>query len=43
MKAGSMLDFTGKPVDVYPPNRDFPGGVDLNIGMASCERAIAIR
>ena len=25
-------DFTAKLVDVYPPNRDFPAGVDLNIG-----------
>ncbi len=24
-------DFTAKLIDVYPPNRDFPGGVDLNI------------
>ncbi|HYA22633.1 MAG TPA: CocE/NonD family hydrolase [Terriglobales bacterium] len=24
-------DFTAKLVDVYPPNRDFPGGVELNI------------
>jgi hypothetical protein len=25
-------DFTAKLVDVYPPNSDFPSGVDLNIG-----------
>jgi putative CocE/NonD family hydrolase len=25
-------DFTAKLVDVYPPNRDYPNGVDLNIG-----------
>ena len=25
-------DFTAKLIDVYPPNRDFPGGLDLNIG-----------
>jgi hypothetical protein len=25
-------DFTAKLVDVYPPSRDFPNGVDLNIG-----------
>jgi len=25
-------DFTAKLVDVYPPNHDFPGGVDLNVG-----------
>lgn len=25
-------DFTAKLVDVYPPSRDFPAGVDLNIG-----------
>ncbi|MBV8911004.1 MAG: CocE/NonD family hydrolase, partial [Gammaproteobacteria bacterium] len=25
-------DFTAKLIDVYPPNADFPGGVDLNIG-----------
>ena len=25
-------DFTAKLVDVYPPSRDYPAGVDLNIG-----------
>jgi putative CocE/NonD family hydrolase len=25
-------DFTAKLVDVYPPNQDFPAGVDLNVG-----------
>jgi putative CocE/NonD family hydrolase len=25
-------DFTAKLIDVYPPNPDFPGGFDLNIG-----------
>jgi uncharacterized protein len=25
-------DFTAKLVDVYPPNADFPHGIDLNIG-----------
>jgi putative CocE/NonD family hydrolase len=25
-------DFTAKLVDVYPPSRDFPAGIDLNIG-----------
>lgn len=25
-------DFTAKLVDVYPPSKDFPGGVELNIG-----------
>ena len=25
-------DFTAKLIDVYPPNRDYPNGVDLNIG-----------
>ena len=25
-------DFTAKLVDVYPPNADFPAGVDLNVG-----------
>src|SRR5437868_3000165 len=25
-------DFTAKLIDVYPPNRDFPGGIDLNVG-----------
>jgi len=25
-------DFTAKLIDVYPPNADFPAGVDLNIG-----------
>jgi uncharacterized protein len=25
-------DFTAKLVDVYPPNADFPSGIDLNVG-----------
>lgn len=25
-------DFTAKLIDVYPPSRDFPSGVDLNVG-----------
>jgi len=25
-------DFTAKLIDVYPPNKDFPAGVDLNVG-----------
>ena len=25
-------DFTAKLIDVYPPNTDFPAGIDLNIG-----------
>jgi uncharacterized protein len=25
-------DFTAKLIDVYPPNADFPGGIDFNIG-----------
>jgi putative CocE/NonD family hydrolase len=25
-------DFTAKLIDVYPPNADFPAGVDLNVG-----------
>jgi hypothetical protein len=25
-------DFTAKLIDVYPPNADYPGGIDLNIG-----------
>ncbi|MFQ5792733.1 MAG: CocE/NonD family hydrolase, partial [Acidobacteriota bacterium] len=25
-------DFTAKLVDVHPPNRDYPGGFDMNIG-----------
>jgi putative CocE/NonD family hydrolase len=29
---GPDTDFTAKLIDVYPPNADFPGGVDLNIG-----------
>ena len=29
---GPDTDFTAKLVDVYPPNSDFPAGVDLNIG-----------
>ncbi len=28
---GPDTDFTVKLVDVYPPNRDFPNGVDLNV------------
>ena len=28
----SDTDFTAKLIDVYPPNKDFPAGVDLNIG-----------
>ncbi len=24
-------DFTAKLIDVYPPNRDFPAGIDLNV------------
>lgn len=29
---GPDTDFTAKLIDVYPPSKDFPGGVDLNIG-----------
>jgi len=29
---GPDTDFTAKLIDVYPPNRDFPSGVDLNVG-----------
>ncbi|HEV2444512.1 MAG TPA: CocE/NonD family hydrolase [Candidatus Sulfopaludibacter sp.] len=29
---GTDTDFTAKLIDVYPPNRDFPAGVDLNVG-----------
>jgi putative CocE/NonD family hydrolase len=29
---GPDTDFTAKLIDVYPPNRDYPAGVDLNIG-----------
>lgn len=29
---GLDTDFTAKLIDVYPPNRDFPAGVDLNVG-----------
>ncbi len=29
---GPDTDFTAKLVDVYPPNADFPAGIDLNIG-----------
>jgi uncharacterized protein len=25
-------DFTAKLIDVYPPNSDFPAGIDLNVG-----------
>jgi putative CocE/NonD family hydrolase len=28
---GPDTDFTAKLIDVYPPNRDFPNGVDLNV------------
>ena len=28
---GLDTDFTAKLIDVYPPSKDFPGGVDLNI------------
>src|SRR5512138_2788448 len=28
---GPDTDFTAKLIDVYPPNRDYPGGVDLNV------------
>jgi len=29
---GPDTDFTAKLVDVYPPNGDYPAGVDLNVG-----------
>jgi putative CocE/NonD family hydrolase len=29
---GPDTDFTAKLVDVYPPNRDYPAGIELNIG-----------
>ena len=29
---GPDTDFTAKLVDVYPPNADYPAGIDLNIG-----------
>lgn len=29
---GPDTDFTAKLIDVYPPSRDFPAGVDLNLG-----------
>lgn len=29
---GPDTDFTVKLIDVYPPSKDFPGGVDLNVG-----------
>jgi uncharacterized protein len=29
---GPDTDFTAKLIDVYPPNADFPRGVDLNVG-----------
>ncbi|MGE3887409.1 MAG: CocE/NonD family hydrolase, partial [Vicinamibacterales bacterium] len=28
---GPDTDFTAKLVDVYPPSRDYPAGVDLNV------------
>ena len=29
---GPDTDFTAKLIDVYPPNPDYPAGVDLNVG-----------
>jgi uncharacterized protein len=29
---GPDTDFTAKLIDVYPPNADFPSGIDLNVG-----------
>lgn len=29
---GPDTDFTAKLIDVYPPSRDYPAGVDLNVG-----------
>ena len=29
--SASDTDFTAKLIDVYPPNQDFPAGVDLNV------------
>jgi uncharacterized protein len=29
---GSDTDFTAKLIDVYPPNADYPDGIDLNVG-----------
>lgn len=29
---GPDTDFTAKLIDVYPPNQDYPAGVDLNVG-----------
>ena len=29
---GPDTDFTAKLVDVYPPNHDYPAGIDVNIG-----------
>ena len=29
---GPDTDFTAKLIDVYPPNPDYPAGIDLNIG-----------
>jgi len=29
---GPDTDFTAKLLDVYPPSRDYPSGVDLNVG-----------
>ena len=29
---GVDTDFTAKLIDVYPPNKDYPAGVDLNVG-----------
>ena len=30
--SGVDTDFTAKLIDVHPPNQDFPGGFDMNIG-----------
>ncbi len=32
LRNGPDTDFTAKLIDVYPPNQDFPAGVDLNVG-----------
>jgi putative CocE/NonD family hydrolase len=29
---GKDTDFTAKLIDVYPPSKDYPAGVDLNVG-----------
>ena len=40
---GPDTDFTAKLIDVYPPNQDFPAGVDLNIADSIVRGAVPQR